>query len=76
MIMQPCYDFPKPNENTVLSQTKASITVRGKPHEVDAEVRLRLLPSPRIEIEGALPESLGILRLDSVHNVIIGCLSG
>ena len=71
MILQPCYDFPKPNENTVLAQTKASVIVRGKPHEVDVEVRLRLLPSPRIEIEGALPESLGILRLDSVENVII-----
>ena len=71
MILQPCYDFMNPNENTVLAQTKASFTVRGKPHEVDVEVRLRLLPSPGIEIEGALPESLGILQLDSVQDVTI-----
>jgi len=71
MILQPCYDFMKPNENTVLAQTKASVTVRGKPHEVDVEVRLRLLPSPGIEIEGALPESSGILQLDSVQDVTI-----
>lgn len=71
MILQPCYNFPKPNENIVLAQTKALVSVRGKSHEVDAEVRLRLLPSPRIEIEGTLPESSGILQLDSVENVII-----
>lgn len=71
MILQPCYDFPKPNENTVLERTKASVTVRGKPHDVDVEVRLRLLPSPGIEIEGVLPESFGIIQSDSVENITI-----
>jgi hypothetical protein len=61
----------KPNENTVLAQTKASVIVREKPHEVDVEVRLRLLPSPGIEIEGALPESSGILEFDSIGNFAI-----
>jgi hypothetical protein len=71
MILKPCYDLMKPNENTLLAQTKASITVLGKPHEVDVEVRLRFLPSTGIEIEGDLPESSGILQFDSIQGVTI-----
>ncbi len=69
---QPCYDFSKPNENTTLAQTTASVTVRGKPCKIDdIEVRLRLLPSPRIEVEGVLPESAGILEFDSIANIAV-----
>jgi hypothetical protein len=71
MILKPCYDFTKPNEDIILTKTKASVTVHGKPYEVDVVVRLRLLPSTRIVIEGALPESSGILQFDSVEKVTI-----
>ncbi|MFH1715967.1 MAG: hypothetical protein ABIF19_01330 [Planctomycetota bacterium] len=71
MTLRPCYDFPKPNENSVLARRKASVIVRGACHELDAVVRLRLLPSPGIEIEGALPQSSGIVEFDNIGNFAI-----
>lgn len=66
MILQPCYDFPKPNESILLSRIKASVIAKGKVHEVNAEVCLELLPDARIEVHGSLPISLGLLDFNSV----------
>lgn len=71
MILQPCYDFPKPNESILLSLTKASVTAKGTVHEVDAEVRLELLPDARIQIHGSLPKSLGLFDLNNLQNLTI-----
>jgi len=71
MILQPCYDFPKPNESILLARTKASITAKGTVHEVDAEVRLELLPDARIQIHGSLPKSLGLFDLNNLQNLTI-----
>lgn len=67
MILQPCYDFPKPNESILLTKMKVSVSIRGIVHNVDAEVLLRLLPDARIEIHGSLPRSLGLLDFNSVN---------
>ena len=72
MILQPCYDFPKPNESILLSRTKASIADKKKTvHEVDAEVRLELLPDARIQIHGSLPKSSGFFDLNNLQNLTI-----
>jgi len=70
-MLQACYHFEQPNKTCVLTRRKASVTIRGQVHEVEVKVQLRPLPSPSIEIEGALPVSFGILRLDSVDNLAI-----
>jgi len=71
MTLQPCYDFLKANESILLAQTKASLTIKGTVVEVDAEVHLELLPRARIEVQGALPESIGFINLDSIENLTI-----
>lgn len=71
MILQPCYDFPKPNESILLARTKASITDKGKFHKVDAEVRLKLLPDARIEVHGSLPKSMDLFDLNNLQNLTI-----
>ena len=54
MILQPCYDFLKPNESILLAQTKASVAYQGKIYEGDAEVRLDLVPNAGIYIRTSL----------------------
>ena len=72
MILQPCYDFLKPNESILLSRTKASITDKEKTvYEVDAEVRLELLPDARIQIHGSLPKSLVFFDLNDLQNLTV-----
>ena len=71
MILEPCYEFLGPNENTILKQTKALIVLGENSHEIDVEVRLRLLPSTGIEIEGVLPEGLVKVDFDSIKKVTI-----
>jgi len=71
MILQPFYDFAQPNKSILLGQTKASLTIKGTVVEVDAEVHLELLPRARIEVRGALPESMGFINLDSIENLTI-----
>lgn len=71
MTLQPCYDFPNPNESILMSRTKVSVTAKGTVHEVDAEVRLELLPDARIEVHGSLPKSLGLFDLDHLQKLTI-----
>jgi len=73
MTLQPCYDFPNPNESILLSRTKASITAKKKVHEIDAEVYLHLLPEARIQVQGNLPNSLWCPSLSDLSKLVIAC---
>jgi hypothetical protein len=63
MILQPCYDFFKPNERILLAQTKASVVYQGKIYEGNADVRLELAPDAGIYIRASLA-SLPLYPLD------------
>ena len=58
MILQPCYDFTKPNASILISQTKASVSEKGKVYEGDAKVYLNLLPNAKIHIHATFPQLL------------------
>ena len=66
MILQPCYDFLKPNESILISQTKASVSVRGKIYEEDAEVYLDFLPRAGIHIYTSIPKMVLLKDIETL----------
>jgi hypothetical protein len=71
MILQPCYNFPQPNESILINKTKTSVSAKGKVYEGDAEVRLDLLPNARIHIYVSLPESADFFGLKDVKTLAL-----
>ena len=68
MILQPLYEFPKPNERVLIKKAKASVSIKGKIYEEDAEVYLDLLPRAKIHIYASIPK---MVLLDSIETFAI-----
>jgi hypothetical protein len=66
MILQPLYEFLKPNESVLVKKIKASVSVRGKIYEEDAEVYLDFLPRAKIHIYASIPQMVLLKDIETL----------